>query len=104
MKELLIKKIEQVYDLKWSEIIIKNNKQTDRELMRKKIRAQQIYSYLCLRELNQGCADTGRDLNKHHSTILYSLKLITDRLYIKDCYTTEVVNILKSHLQENKFQ
>ena len=98
----ILEVIEQITEVKKSDIL--SNKR-----FKKIVYARHLYCHFAKEKTNATLMQIGNSINRHHSTVISSLKLISDMIYIDDELTKDYLNkinttILTKFEQDQKLQ
>jgi hypothetical protein len=98
----ILEVIEQITEVKKSDIF-------STKRYKKIMFARHLYCYFAKEKTNATLMEIGNSINRHHSTVINSLKLISDMIYIDDEVTKEYLDkinatILTKFEQPQKLQ
>jgi len=62
--------------------------------------ARHLFCYTCKKHTDLTLMQIGNFINRHHSTVIHSLDLISDMIYIDDELTKDYLNKIDTYLTE----
>ena len=62
---------------------------------------RQVYCYVCVEHYNMTLEQTGKNINRHYSTVIHSVNRVKDLLSVKDKYILVIFYFLDIKLDNN---